>query len=454
MQRWRSVRTVGVAGLVGVVVTLVGWWRLGPVAARTVWAEDGGVFWRDRAADGPLDLLEPYAGYLHLLPRLLVDVAWVFPVAHYAVVLSLGSCLVVGGAAALVSVLARDVVRPWPLRALLAAVPALLPLAPVEIAGNAANLHWYLLALAPWVFAHRPRRRWSAVGLAAVAAAVTLTEPQTVLFLPLLLLAWVPEGPVGGRRVGLRPLPVTVVAVLGVAAQLAVSAVSPRRLDPGVASWRDVVAGWFLQPFGGLLHARVGDVVRAVLDHGWAVVLVPAAAVGALLVAAVVVGPWRARVLVVALTVGSVVVWAGALWVNGADRPWSGPAPGMVDAPPLRYGAASGLLLLSAVATAAGVLVTWGGARRPVATRPGGAVRLAGTALGWCAVAVVVGSAVAGTAPVVLDHEPQPSRRADGPEWAPQVVRAAASCRADPSLASVRVETAPWGTRIDCARLR
>lgn len=454
MQRWRSVRTVGAAGLVGAVVAIVGWWRLGPVAARTVWAEDGGVFWRDRATDGPLDLLEPYAGYLHLLPRLLVDLAWVLPVVHYAVALSLGSCLVVGGAAALVSVLARDVVRPWPLRALLAAVPAFLPLAPVEIAGNAANLHWYLLVLAPWVFAHRPRRWGSAFGLAVVAAVVTLTEPQTALFLPLLLLAWVPDRRTGARRAGLRALPVTAVAVLGVAAQVAVSAGTPRRVDPGVGSWRDVVAGWFLQPFGGLLRPRVGEVVRAVLEHGWLVVLVPAAVVGALLVAAVVVGPWRGRLMVVALIGGSVVVWVVALWVNGADRPWSGPAPGTVDAPPLRYAAASGLLLLSAIATAGGVLVTWGGARRTGAARPGGTVRLVGTALGWCAVAVVVGSAVAGTAPALLDHEPQASRRADGPEWAPQVVRAAASCRADPALASVRVETAPWGTRIDCARLR
>lgn len=116
MQHRGTVRTTVVAGLgavlVGLVVAVVGWRRLGPVAARTVWAEDGGVFLRERVADGPWDLLQPYAGYLHLVPRIVVDAAWALPVERYALALSLGSCCVVGVAAALVFVLARQVVGP------------------------------------------------------------------------------------------------------------------------------------------------------------------------------------------------------------------------------------------------------------------------------------------------------------------------------------------------------
>ncbi|WP_058726840.1 hypothetical protein [Curtobacterium luteum] len=463
MQRWGTVRTavVGVLGpaLVGLVVAVVGWLRLGPVAARTVWAEDGGVFLRERVADGPWDLLQPYAGYLHLVPRLVVDAAWALPVERYALALSLGSCCVVGAAAALVFVLARPVVGPWPLRALLASVPALLPLAPYEIAGNAANLHWFLLALAPWVFAYRPRSRWSAAGLALVAGAVTLTEPQAVLFVPLLLLAWFPRPARRGGRPDLRALPVTVVALVGATAQVLVALSTPRTAASATPRPLDIAAGWLLQPVGGLYRPGATDVVRSVLAHGWWVAVVPALGIVALLVAAVVVGGARARWIVVAMGGASFVVWAAALYANGVDSPWAHPTPALAEARPLRYAAASGLLLLSAAATAAGVLVTWADGRGGIrgasrSGRTGGAARLAGAAAGWSGVALVVTSVVIGVAPQVLDHAPAESRRAAGPVWAPQMAAAAATCRADRGLDLVRVQTAPWSAKVPCERLR
>ncbi len=279
--------------------------------------------------------------------------------------------------------LARDVVGPWPVRFLLAAVPAVLPLAPHEIAGNAANLHWFLLALAPWLLAYRPRSWWGSTGLAFVTLAVVLTEPLTVLFLPLLLLGWSPTRRRAGRsrhrahsasRSGLRPLPVTLAAVLGATAQVVVASTAERRdaatTPPHVV---DVLAGWLLQPLGGLLRPRVGDVVRAVLDHGWWVLVVPALAVAALLAAAVVVGPARGRCLVLALAGGSVATWTAALWANSVGVPWATPTEALVGVLPLRYAAASGLLLLSAVATAGGVLVTARGVRVARAARPASA---------------------------------------------------------------------------------
>ncbi len=495
MARHEPVRTALAAVLVAALVTCVGWWRLGPVTARTVWAEDGGVFLREHV-DAPWDLLRPYAGYLHLVPRLLVGAAWTLPVERYALALSAGACLIVGGAAALVFVLARDVVGPWPVRALLAVVPAVLPLAPVEIAGNAANLHWFLLALAPWLLAYRARSWTGSTGVAAATVGVTLSEPLTAMFLPLLLLAW---GPRPSRRPrhrvhsrrgpDLRPLPVTVVAVVGATAQVVVAATDGRP-GPVTAGPRaaDVFAGWLLQPFGGLLRPRVGETVRAVLDHGWWVVGVPALAVAALLVAAVVVAPAPGRWLVLALTGGSVVTWAAALWVNGVAVPWATSTAALVGVPPLRYAAASGLLLLSAVATAGGVLLGAAGAGgvRAVAGRDrsdrhaagrngsdrhaagrdgkarhaagrdgkGGAARPVSAALGCCAVALVVASAGSGTVPRVIGDEPPATRRSAGPAWAPQLPAATRACRSDPGLDVVRVRTAPWGAAVPCDRLR
>lgn len=82
--------------------------------------------------------------------------ATVAPVDAYATAISLLSCVVVAAAAVTVYFLSRTIVEPAPLRAMLAVIPILLPVGPQEVLGNAANLHWYLLWLAPWLLLHKP----------------------------------------------------------------------------------------------------------------------------------------------------------------------------------------------------------------------------------------------------------------------------------------------------------
>lgn len=434
--------------LLGVLVAVVAWWRLGAVTRGTAWAEDSGVFLRERVALGPVDsLLHPYAGYLHLVPRLLVDLAWALPVERYAVVLSATACAVVGGLAALVFVLARDAVPSRPFRVLLALVPALLPLAPYEISGNVANLHWYVLSAAPWLFAYRARTWWASAVVALLAVPIVLTELQTVLFLPLLLLAWFPRRDETGRRVWPRAVPVTVVALACGTAQVVVAATTPRTSHPGSPAFADVVAGWVLQPFAGVVTRDLESVVRAVVAHGWLVVLVPVALWLGVFVTALVVGPWRARWMVVALTAGSGGVWWAALLANGsAIQPWSHPVAGLAGLPPFRYAAASGLLLVAAAVVVAATLV--GARSRPAdgtADRPGGAARLVRALAGWCTVAVVVVAMVANVAP-------GSTRRSAGPEWAPQIPAAVAACQGDPTR-TVTVRAVPWLADLPCSRL-
>jgi hypothetical protein len=447
-----TARLVGrVAATVAVAIgtALLVWWRLGPVTRSTVWAEDGGVFLRERIALGPVDsLLHPYAGYLHLVPRVLVDLAWAAPVADYARVVSAGACVVVGLVAATVFVLARDVVPSWPLRLVLAVVPALLPLTPYEIGGNAANLHWFLLLAAPWCFAYRSRTWWGSAAVAVVTAAVVLTELQTVVFLPLLLLAWLPLRDASGARAWPRAVPVTVVALVGGAAQVTAAITDHRISRPGSPAFADVVAGWVLQPFAGAWDRDVGAAVRLVVAHGWAAVLVPLALVVLVVVGALAVGSWRSRWMVLGLAVGSGGVWWAALVANGgAAQEWSHPVAALAAVPPQRYAAASGLLLVAAVVVAASVLVGWRGrsASVPGRGRTGGAVRLLGVAAGWCLVALVVAAAVGNAAP-------GPTRRSDGPVWAAQIPAAVAACEGDRSRV-VDVRTAPWSAQVPCSRL-
>lgn len=436
-----------VAAVIGLAATALAWYRLGPVPRNTVWAEDGGVFLRERIATGPVDtLLQPYAGYLHLLPRMVVDLGYALPTARYAQVVSLSSCLIVGVVCALVFVLSRDVVRPWPFRLVLAAVPVVLPLAPYEISGNAANLHWYLLVLVPWVFAHRSRTWWGAVALAVVAGLAVLTEPQTIVFLPLLLLAWTQLGTVSGRSARgarLLPLPVTVVALAGAVAQVATTVTHPRDRTPGAPAFHDVLAGFLLRPVAGAWDPDLGRVLAAVVAQGWARVLVPAGVLLLVLVAGVVVGPARTRWVVVALALGSGGVWWAALLTNGGvGVPWASPTAAMAAIPPQRYAAAAGLLLVSAAVVAAAALVDTARWSR-VAERTGGAGRLVGALAAWCVVAAVVASAV-------LHVAPTDTRRSGGPVWAEQLPAAAEACRDDPTLDVVRVRSNPWSSPVAC----
>jgi hypothetical protein len=98
------------------------------------------------------------------------------------------SVLVVGAVGALVFICSRQIV-PWlPARISIAALAALIPTAPIEVLGNTANLHWYLLWLTPWLLMARPSSRLASWFFGAVALAIALTEIQVVIFLP--LIAW------------------------------------------------------------------------------------------------------------------------------------------------------------------------------------------------------------------------------------------------------------------------
>ncbi len=95
------------------------------------------------------------------------------------------ACVVTGGVAALVFVFSRDVIAAWVARVGLALIVVLTPLAGMEILGNVANVHWYLLYLTPWLLLATPRSRVGSVLMVLLALAVTLTEPQAILFVPL-----------------------------------------------------------------------------------------------------------------------------------------------------------------------------------------------------------------------------------------------------------------------------
>ena len=65
------VPSAAVPAAIALAGTVLAFFRVPPVSAGTIWAEDGRVFLQEYLEQGP-GLLAPYDGYLHFLPRLIV----------------------------------------------------------------------------------------------------------------------------------------------------------------------------------------------------------------------------------------------------------------------------------------------------------------------------------------------------------------------------------------------
>jgi hypothetical protein len=150
-----------------------------------LWAEDGSIFLVQNDQLGLAALVEPYAGYLHTLPRLIAlaasvtcDPAW-WP-AFYNV----GTFLIwIAVVARLFSPRLDLPGKPWLALALIA-VPHT-----GEVFGHITNLQWMtalVLVQQLLVAAPRTTREW--IGDLLILAFVALTGPFALIFLPLFVL--------------------------------------------------------------------------------------------------------------------------------------------------------------------------------------------------------------------------------------------------------------------------
>jgi hypothetical protein len=180
--RWAFVLAQAAAVAAGAAVMLA------RVAGRPVWdtvyGEDWGIY-LPQAIAHPWHLLQSYAGYLQLVPRLIGQIAALLPVRHASVAFAAGGA-VVASACGLFTyhASAGQVSSRW-LRALLGASVVLLPVAQLEIADNGVNSMWYLLATLFWAALWRPRTRAGAAMAAVVAFAAAASTSLALLFAPL-----------------------------------------------------------------------------------------------------------------------------------------------------------------------------------------------------------------------------------------------------------------------------
>lgn len=158
-------------------------------ALDTLWAEDGTIFLQQALEDAsPRTWIESYAGYAHIVPRMLASVAASVPLEWAPIVLSGGAALV-AGLLALVTYCAFAGHVQGAGRAVLAIAVVLLPAAGVEVMNASANIHWYLLFVASWAAVWRPTSRWGVSVACAVLFLTAGSDPFAALLVPVVL--WV-----------------------------------------------------------------------------------------------------------------------------------------------------------------------------------------------------------------------------------------------------------------------
>lgn len=157
-----------------------GWARL-----DHLWAEDGARFMVDAVRTPTLEnLVTPYGGYLHTMPRLVAEVIALFPLEWTAALFAVSAAALRAAVALLTFAASGAYLRSTGLRFALAALVIVLPAGNSETLNNMANLHWFLLYGAFWALLWRNAPR-VLVGLFVFLAAVS--SPLIFLLVPIAL---------------------------------------------------------------------------------------------------------------------------------------------------------------------------------------------------------------------------------------------------------------------------
>ncbi len=418
----------------GIVVGLAGATALhlarqrGVGAWESLWAEDGSVFLTDANRDFAGTFFAQNGGYVHLVPRILAGVAALFPVEDAAIVMALAGSTVVALTSAFVYFASGAVLRSQSARLVLAATVLVSPVVGSELYANALNLHFYLLFACFWALFWQSET-WAALAFRSTAAlAATLSDPVSLLLLPLAVV-----GPVARRS--LRAAAVSGFFLVGLATQLLLmrGGESPGR--NWVFQLSDLPDIFSLRVAGGLL---VGDrfLDDLWLDYGrafsYAALVVMAVLIGVLLT--------RSDRATAAFALLS-LAYAGLFFcvqLFGRGTGGTDPELGSFHLNGARYV----LLPFLFITTVVLALID----RLGDSPARGRWTWIRGAALVWL-VAVVAANYLVG-----------PNLRSSGPRWQRELEQARGSCgTSNTGVARVLVAPAPpevWFAEIPCGRLQ
>ena len=442
--------------------------QAGVPATQTLWAEDGLIFYSQALAHSFWrTLITAYNGYDQLVPRLVIQLAKVAPIADVSTVVALSGA---GGLAALgclVFHMARGHIASPALRGLLVAAMVALPLANVEMLNNLVNLPWWLFFAAFWALLWRPETTAGRVTAGLICCLAAASEPLVGVFVALAAFrVWaLPRLKEQASTVGLA---------IGLVYQAAVVLGNHGENAFPKAGLSGLPADFALRVGLGWLGGMRGTDAVVRWDRSIAEVL------GALLFAAIVVvgfklGSRQVRAFTIATAVMAPVCFAVPVWLRGAG-PFMQLAATSVGYGG-RYAATSILMLVSAILVLAGHLSSDRHRRAPVqapapapapAAAPAHFPDRALPIVSWRGAAGSSSSSAAGSRarlafvvccvlllPAWVADFRDANGRADGPTWQSQLSVAVATCRTATRARVVDVAIDPprWMVYLPCRDL-
>jgi hypothetical protein len=163
----------------------VGW----SPSLHSLWAEDGAVYLSGAVHNGfGGSLFDTYATYLVFVPRLIAELADLFPLHDAPAALTVISCAVVALSGLIVWEASGGLIEsPW-LRGGLALLIVLAPVGGLESTASAAYVPWYMLFATFWILLWRPQTTQVALGAGVFALLTGMSTPGVWFFIPLALL--------------------------------------------------------------------------------------------------------------------------------------------------------------------------------------------------------------------------------------------------------------------------
>jgi hypothetical protein len=177
---WLGMTAAFLGSMLFLLLIPAGWARL-----DHLWAEDGARFMVDAVRFPTLqNLVEPYGGYLHTVPRLVAEVVALLPIEWAAAGFSVAAAILRALIALITFAGSKAYLKSTPMRFALAALVIVLPAGNSETLNNMSNLHWFLLYGAFWALLWRDAPR-VLVGLFVFLAAVS--SPLVFILAPIAL---------------------------------------------------------------------------------------------------------------------------------------------------------------------------------------------------------------------------------------------------------------------------
>jgi hypothetical protein len=164
--------------------------RVGPsLSLNAFWAEDGTVFFQGALFESlPHAVTSTYAGYLVVVQRLFAEVGGLVPLEAAPAAVALTACVAVAVSGLAVWVASAGHIHNPYLRATLAAVTVLAPVASLEAIAAGSYAPWYMLFATFWLLLWRPETTLAATLAGLFILLTALSSPGVWYFAPIVLL--------------------------------------------------------------------------------------------------------------------------------------------------------------------------------------------------------------------------------------------------------------------------